>query len=50
MPVFEKDKKNNNFHVFWLTTEEALAMSGALNVILNKNLLTEEDIQAALYW
>ncbi len=50
MPTFEKDKKSDNFHVFGLTMEEALNISWVLGIILNKNLLTEEDINAVLYW
>ena len=49
MPTFEKDRKSDKFHVFWLTSGEALTIAGILEILLQKNLLDEEDIQSTMY-
>jgi len=46
MPFFEKDKKSDGFHIFWLTEVETAMLYNILETLVRKILVSKEELEA----
>jgi len=45
-PIFEKDRNSELYHTFWFTVEETLYLAGLIKILLEKIILSKEEILA----